>query len=246
MVFRSSFVAMKNACCAANSQPVIDYDNVVLTDPATGNPVMVVVTGNPPVSTAFNLDGTPYVGPISALKPADDFDYDSDPHPFCDGVTSFLRWYVTKNGQPTGTVFDTSMAGAPYVASPVVTPGVCVPQQVAPTKQTRGTAQNLAGGSYVPDFPGSTTTWIPADAQLAITTLQSVTVTAIAIDDPTGGDSITVSFGAGGVNGIVTLVAGQSMTWSVSQDNFDEFLDPEIEVVVLGNAHGSVNWTENL
>jgi hypothetical protein len=50
----------------------------------------------------------------------------------CDAGTPFLRWYIKKNGEPTGDYFDTDLGGQPYVVTDEagVKRGECVPDVV--------------------------------------------------------------------------------------------------------------------
>jgi hypothetical protein len=104
----------------------VETDPLIMKDMTTEATVMVIVAGNPPVSTAFNLDGTPFVGSLTNLRSPDDFDYGSEATIFCDGGNTFKRWVITKNGVPQVGAFDTSLQGFPYTVSggPLV-PGFC-------------------------------------------------------------------------------------------------------------------------
>jgi hypothetical protein len=102
-----------------------ETDPLVMKDMTTEATVMVIVAGNPPVSTAYNLDGTPYVGALTNLRAPDDFDYGSEATIFCDNGNTFKRWIVTKNGVPTGASFDSTLGGFPYTPVGPIVPGLC-------------------------------------------------------------------------------------------------------------------------
>lgn len=108
---------------------VKEFDNSILCDKDTGAKV-VVVTGydanGVPASTAYNLDGTPYAGALTDLESCAGSGEESDPETMCDnGTTVFVRWYVKKDGEPTGVFFDTDMTGAPYVPVGPIALGDC-------------------------------------------------------------------------------------------------------------------------
>lgn len=109
--------------------PATEFDSVVLCDPVTDVPVIVVITYNNigvPTANGYNLDGTPYVGVIANLVQCPGVTTEADPQLMCDnGATTFIRWYVMDNGQPTGVFFDTDMAGVPYVPVGPVQLGSC-------------------------------------------------------------------------------------------------------------------------
>lgn len=107
-----------------------EFDTLSLCDPNTGLPVFVVTSYSStglPSTTAYNIDGTPYGSPLSALVSCDTA-LESDPLEMCDSATqtSFIRWVVKKNGQPTGVVFDTTLLGVAYAAAGPVSVGSCL------------------------------------------------------------------------------------------------------------------------
>ena len=111
-----------------------DYETNVLCDAATGARILVVTgisSAGVPTSTAYNLDGTVYAGALSALVSCGGSGEESDPVEMCDnGVTSFIRWVVKKDGAPTGASFNTHLDGTPYVPTGPVTFGNCSDQRV--------------------------------------------------------------------------------------------------------------------
>lgn len=106
-----------------------EFDHTILCDPVTGDNVIVVTLYDPetgiPTSSAYLMDSTPYAGPIAALVACPDSDLESDALEMCDVGTTFWRWIVKQDGEPTGTFFDTDLAGAPYTPVGPVIPGAC-------------------------------------------------------------------------------------------------------------------------
>jgi hypothetical protein len=49
----------------------------------------------------------------------------SEPEPMCASGVTFWRWYVTKDGKPTGATFDTDLSGASFVPVGTAQPGIC-------------------------------------------------------------------------------------------------------------------------
>jgi len=95
-----------------------DFEKVVLCDKVTEHKVAVITDfTNPaePVVTYWDINlGAPWTGDPSDLETCADSDTESDAVEMCDQGTNFLRWVVKKNGEPTGIVFDTDIAGQPY------------------------------------------------------------------------------------------------------------------------------------
>lgn len=137
----------------------------------------------------------------------------------------------------------TQVDGTPVnTAAGTVTAGAC---PVLPVdRPVDHAALNLAGGTFVtshdPLVNGAA--WAYAGAGR----LQSVTVTVTEAGTPGSGNTVRITQGASGA--IVFLVKGQSMTFSVAQDNgsTDELLNAVFAVDVLGNAACTVAWTEEL
>lgn len=109
-----------------------DRDKVVLCDSITGDKVAVITKyDNPdPVTTFWNISkGEAWSGDPADLVTCPDIDLESDGMPMCDNGTSFIRWYLKKDGKPVNEYFDTDLGSQPYVVSSEsnVTPGECVP-----------------------------------------------------------------------------------------------------------------------
>lgn len=114
-----------------------EYDSEVMCESINGDEtgvrVLVVrhidfLTGAPVVAY-YNLDGTAFTGDTANLVQCGNIDNpEADPREMCDGQTTFIRWYLLEDGEPTGTTFDTDLSGAPY--APVGTPvmGACTDQ----------------------------------------------------------------------------------------------------------------------
>lgn len=131
-------------------EPLKDVEKVILCDnKGTGHKVAVISDlTNPlaPVVTTWDLHtGAPWQGDIADLETCADTDLESDPVEMCDAGTTFLRWIVKKNGQPTGEKYDTTLAGAPYTVTneAALTAGQC--QLACLPTISSAPADNLAG-----------------------------------------------------------------------------------------------------
>jgi hypothetical protein len=245
MVFRASFVAMKNACCAANATPtpVIDYEKAVRCTP-TGETVLVITAIDPatgvPTSAFYNIDGSAFTGTVADLGACDTPDVESDPVAMCDGGTQpFLRWFIKRDGVIIGAA-DTSIAGLPYSPVGVTTIGAC---SAATQKNINHEALNFANGTavvYDPDGNGATWTYTGTGK------LQSVTVTVLKAGLPNSGNTVRVTQGSSSSK--LYLADKQSKTWSVSQDNANtnEVMTPNFTVDCLGDSACTIAWTEEL
>ncbi|WP_163269019.1 hypothetical protein [Chelativorans alearense] len=105
-------------------------------------------TIQPPEDT--DLDGAAYLiqGEVGSCENGTDLEMKV----MCDGGTvSFLRWYVSQDGQPTGQFFDTDLDGVAYVPTAAVSVGPC-PQdpECAPTPTTQLLYDIRADGTVVP------------------------------------------------------------------------------------------------
>ena len=110
--------------------PSADRELVKRCDPVTGAEVLFQwdVTVSPPVllSATDLTTGAPWAGDPKTLTTCGGSGLESDPEVFCDGTNTFYRWFVKKDGVPTGVTFDTTLTGIDYVPLGPVTPGVCV------------------------------------------------------------------------------------------------------------------------
>ena len=103
---------------------------------ATGVQVMAITTVDPitkvPKVVRYNLaDMSVWTGDLATLGICGtDQQVESDPAYFCDGTTTFIRWVVKEKGQPTGVVYDTDLAGAPYTPVGTPAPGSCTDQKL--------------------------------------------------------------------------------------------------------------------
>jgi hypothetical protein len=116
-----------------------EFDTVTLCTPGNNPlPIFLVMSYSStglPTSTAYNADGTIYVGSVSALVPCG-ANSESDPLEMCDNTTPFIRWVVKNNGAPTGTTFDTTLTGTPYTPSGIVLQGRCPLPEPSPPNNT--------------------------------------------------------------------------------------------------------------
>lgn len=127
--------------------PSGELDTLILCDPITGDRVIVVVSYSAtgvPTATAYNLDGTPYLGVIADLIACSGPTLDSEPLEWCFNGANVTQWIITEDGEPTGVSFWTDATGA-VIAAPAPGPnlvrGICV---VALTNQARASGV-LAG-----------------------------------------------------------------------------------------------------
>lgn len=106
-----------------------EFDHSFFCDPATGNKVLVTTTysatGVPTVAGYDFPALSPYAGSLAGLAPCPGAGVESDPLVMCDAGVTFIRWVVKNDGQPTGVVYDTDLAGVPYGASPTAVVGSC-------------------------------------------------------------------------------------------------------------------------
>jgi hypothetical protein len=127
-----------------------DTEKVVLCDKNTDHKVAVITDltdPSSPVVTFWDLNtGAPWVGDVDDLVACADIDLESDGTDMCDAGTPFLRWYIKKNGEPTGDYFDTDLGGQPYVVTDEagVTRGECVPAVVCEPGITSAFANDLS------------------------------------------------------------------------------------------------------
>ncbi|MCT7373432.1 hypothetical protein, partial [Chelativorans salis] len=103
----------------------------------------------PPEDTDLNGAAYPVRGDVGTCQNGTDLEMKV----MCDGgTTSFLRWYVTRDGQLTGQPFDTDLNGVAYTADPAgVSVGPC-PQdpECAPTPTTQLLYDIRADGTVEP------------------------------------------------------------------------------------------------
>ncbi|MCT7376076.1 hypothetical protein [Chelativorans salis] len=92
------------------------------------------------------LDGQPYEPAGEVKEKANSYDLEKEV--MCDGTETFLRWYVTRDGQPTDQFFDTKLDGAHYEAAGPVSAGEC--ESCAPTPTTQLLYDIRADGTVVP------------------------------------------------------------------------------------------------
>lgn len=128
-----------------------DAELVKRCDPDTGEEILFqwdVNTNPPTLLSATNLaTGAPFTGDANTLVSCGGAGFESDAELFCDGGVEFLRWFVKKDGKPTGTTFDTDMAGADYVVTDpaAVVKGSCVSAAVCEPTISSAPADTLAG-----------------------------------------------------------------------------------------------------
>jgi hypothetical protein len=127
-----------------------DKDKVVLCDKTTGDKVAVITKYEEPdpVTTFWNISkGEEWTGDPSDLVTCPDVDFETDGTDMCDAGTPFIRWYLKKDGKPTGDYFDTDLGGQPYVVTNEagVKRGECVPDVVCEPTISSAPGDTLAG-----------------------------------------------------------------------------------------------------
>lgn len=223
-----------------------EFDKVILCDPVNGNRIIVVSSysnAGVPTSVAYNLDGSVYAGAITALV-ACSSSLESDDVVMCDAgtginpvATTFLRWVIKDRGEPTGDVFDTTLAGVPYAPVGAVSIGQC---NIISTLSGGGV--QIAGPvrSATAAFNGAPTTW--KTGLLATGTLQSITIMAKATIDglPTfTADQILVAMPDGTT---IALCSGEVRSFAVSRDGANELANT-YTVTATGNAYATITYT---
>lgn len=128
-----------------------DRELVKRCDPVTGAEILFQwdVSVSPPVllSAVDLTTGAVFTGDPNTLVSCGGSGLESDPKLMCDSGTEFLRWYVKKDGEPTGVTFDTDLAGATYsVTDPAaVSFGSCVAASVCAPTISSAPADTLTG-----------------------------------------------------------------------------------------------------
>jgi hypothetical protein len=129
-----------------------DIEHWILCDKVSGDKVAVIVDYStiPPVTSYWDIiTNSAWTGdPKADLEQCSGTDLESDKITMCDNGTTFYRWIVKSNGEPTGDYFDTNLTGAPYTPTGTVTEGtckICEPTISSATADSVGTL--LAGNS---------------------------------------------------------------------------------------------------
>lgn len=151
-----------------------------------------------------------------------------------------IHYTYDANGNPGVHITDSSGTVIPGASLANTVPGACA-TPVA-TRTVNGGGLNLGSGTLAASYGLGGTTWSPPAAPAK---LQAFTVTVLVADNvPNGANTVTVAFAKTGTT--LHMVAGQSLTWSISQDNglTADQLDPGITVTTNGNSAATVNWTQ--
>lgn len=128
-----------------------DNELVKRCDPVTGEEILFqwdVNTNPPTLLSATNLaTGAAFTGDPNTLESCGGSGLESDGELFCDSGVEFLRWFVKKNGEPTGVTFDTDLLGATYVVTDAaaVTKGSCIAATACNPTISSAPASTLAG-----------------------------------------------------------------------------------------------------
>lgn len=129
-----------------------DIEHWILCDKVSGDKVAVIVDYStiPPTTSYWDIiTNSAWTGdPKTDLEQCSGTALESDKITMCDDGTTFYRWIVKSNGEPTGDYFDTDLTGAPYTPTGTVTEGVC---KICEPTISSATADNvgslLAGNS---------------------------------------------------------------------------------------------------
>jgi hypothetical protein len=111
------------------SDDAADFELACGIDPATEHQIQTaykIVNGEFVLINRWDVvTGLAWTGDATTLEGCGGAGVESDPEVFCDGTNTFYRWFVKKNGVPTGVTYDTDFNAAPYAASSPVTQGAC-------------------------------------------------------------------------------------------------------------------------
>lgn len=124
-----------------------DFELACGVDPATGHQVQTaykITAGEFVLIKRWDVvTGAEWTGDPATLEGCGGTKLESEQEIFCDGANTFLRWFILKDGQPTGQYVDTDFSGAAYTPAGPVSHGECKPQ----TEQSvsSATADDLSG-----------------------------------------------------------------------------------------------------
>jgi hypothetical protein len=161
---------------------------------------------------------------------------ESDPVIMCNRGSTFIRWHVKKDGQPTGIFFDTTEQSTSYTPVGTVTIGACLLDLIV-----IGGAATIAGATraLTPAFIGApsnfTTATVPG-------ILHSITVSARGVTDGFIGlttNQVTVATPSGTS---INLMSGETRTFSVER-SMDGLLNREYVVDAFGGAYANITYT---
>lgn len=107
-----------------------DFELACGKDPATGHDIQTaykITNGDFVLIKRWDVvTGAEWTGDPSTLEGCGGTKYEAEKQLMCDNGTEFLRWFVLKNGLPTGQFVDTDFAGATYTPTGTVSHGACV------------------------------------------------------------------------------------------------------------------------
>jgi hypothetical protein len=128
-----------------------DAELIKRCDPVTGEEILFqwdVATNPPTLVSATNLaTGAAFTGDATTLVSCGGSGLESDAELFCDSGVEFLRWFVKKDGVPTGVKYDTDLSGVTYVVTDAaaVTLGSCTAATACNPTISSAPADTLAG-----------------------------------------------------------------------------------------------------
>lgn len=98
-----------------------DFELSCGVDPATGHTIQTAYKiKNGAFVLIARIDtvtGAEWTGDATTLEGCGGTKFESDPVEMCDSGVTFVRWIVKKDGEPTGTKYDTDLSGAPYTVT---------------------------------------------------------------------------------------------------------------------------------
>lgn len=127
-----------------------DFELSCGEDPATGHQIQTAYRATPSGPEVLwrvdTVTGLPWTGDPATLESCGGTKLESDAIEMCDNGVEFIRWVVKKNGEPTGTTFDTDLAMQLYTVTDEagVTKGKCVSATVCEPKISSAPGDTLA------------------------------------------------------------------------------------------------------
>lgn len=109
-----------------------DFELSCGIDPITGHQIQTaykIVAGNFEVINRWDtVTGQSWGGDPTTLESCGGTKLESDEVVMCDSGVTFLRWFIKKEGEPTGVTYDTDINGSPYTVTDeqAVTTGKCI------------------------------------------------------------------------------------------------------------------------
>ena len=212
--------------------------NQILCTPDSVTKVFVIISldaNGIPTVTYYNMStGGIFSGTTSTLINCPTNTTISEAVEMCDNGTTFLRWFITTNGQPTGTVFNTTLAGASYTVVATPTLGVCgtkFTDEEAICYTTNGSTLSSGWKRFIKDAFGAITSVVYLDSGNNVIT--GVTEKPCM---PTGVDYEKACYST---DGGLTIKTG----WRQLKHSFDAAGNINLTTVLLDSQLGSITGT---